>query len=1079
MFIFQKLVKNILVLWIIVTELTVRQDAFTFPPVFSQRFARSSRVFQSTKSSTPKTDVVFSKVVRPIPNQETVLFLPQLVEYLQVKFRLPPNLPMIYDYEQGSNGKHVVSWYSPLSSSADETRLSVEVVAIQTDDENDKSLPVMAMVAVHKKMNGKSSGAPAMTSLFADSEKKILRALDRGLDQFSAGKVLGLTTSVPSSSTWMSISRQFAEDEEYNSRTSLSDEVITSNNDETFAAVKETAKPIVKNSETSDLGGVDAVTGRQAATNKNSPVANISEDYAVAAARAAAKSKINDFAVDTAKAIASKIKNNQIHDTAGLSKGERSQSRNIKKQPDESKLSNTIPPDSERKLSGPSWTISSPKGRKKKQKVQIDEPSSTVEVSEVIQDIRDFGDYSHIAASSNVFDAEIVPENKGSSPRIDSNRKLNVKVVDEQPTHLSEFPFPPIDPRDIEAKQDDPIEVRKAKEAQRMMSEIAEQGQDVTAEELLRDVLKFGEEKEKETQVGTGFVSGAFEKAKELLRDQKQQREEREFKVINNVGIGINLDIADPEDDLSTSVEDLTLEEELKRIFRAGERLAESRIELNTPDGRQLTAEQDQLVDNLVAKDKTISTYARTLDEELVELEIRINRNPDEDMDGTMKNPVFDVLSGPEVYNPNVDPETAVNWPGALPGRKTIRFPKELDEAVKQANFAADVIMKMREEQVEDTETGEVNVNYFVGDRPLSHAEVLNLKTVVAESVKLGILKDPVLYMAERSRLAIIIDELWHQPEERFREIAENYKDLLLSENFVDLLKERLTEMANRDRIAFREGNTTSTWKEFQQRHEREREILGQLVVYAQLLLKEVRALGAALEAQQVEVIRSICKVAMDPAHVTEEETACALTDAVRDMRPLFDDGFVAYIKFAIAEEEGRLARAGVLDDPEHNQWLMVLQIVQQGVYAEIAKGINRYIEHIWYILRMETRQQRRSLLSEIIDNMPTLDVRPFVQVVDNIASSLGDAVKGDTDPVVLGEMTNSILQLHRDVHDLLPPARINEMAKDADEWAAKQRQRLLEQRNLTKKRLQQARETEPLTDAILKRASGEIDRFE
>lgn len=47
-------------------------------------------------------------------------------------------------------------------------------------------------------------------------------------------------------------------------------------------------------------------------------------------------------------------------------------------------------------------------------------------------------------------------------------------------------------------------------------------------------------------------------------------------------------------------------------------------------------------------------------------------------------------------------------------------------------------------------------------------------------------------------------------------------------------------------------------------------------------------------------------------------------------------------------EEEGRLARAGVLDDPEHNEWLMVLKIIQQGVYSEIAVGINRYIEHIW-----------------------------------------------------------------------------------------------------------------------------------
>jgi hypothetical protein len=52
-------------------------------------------------------------------------------------------------------------------------------------------------------------------------------------------------------------------------------------------------------------------------------------------------------------------------------------------------------------------------------------------------------------------------------------------------------------------------------------------------------------------------------------------------------------------------------------------------------------------------------------------------------------------------------------------------------------------------------------------------------------------------------------------------------------------------------------------------------------------------------------------------------------------------------------------------------------------------------------------------------------------------------------------------------------------MAKDADEWASKQRQRLMEQRNMTKKRLQQSRVTEPIAEAILKRAAGEIERFE
>jgi len=206
------------------------------------------------------------------------------------------------------------------------------------------------------------------------------------------------------------------------------------------------------------------------------------------------------------------------------------------------------------------------------------------------------------------------------------------------------------------------------------------------------------------------------------------------------------------------------------------------------------------------------------------------------------------------------------------------------------------------------------------------------------------------------------------------------------------------------------------------------------------------------------------------------------LTDAVRDMRPLFDEMFVAYLKYAVAEEEGRLARAGVLDDPEHNQWLFVLKIVQQGVYAEIAKGINRYITHLWYILRMETATERKMLLAKLIDVMPTLDVRPFVRVVDNIVGSLGEAAKGEFDGgYELGKMTNKLMQLHRDVKELLPPERIDMMSRDADEWAARQKKRMLEQRNLTKQRLKAARETESYDEEIeaLLGKRGEFERFD
>ena len=109
------------------------------------------------------------------------------------------------------------------------------------------------------------------------------------------------------------------------------------------------------------------------------------------------------------------------------------------------------------------------------------------------------------------------------------------------------------------------------------------------------------------------------------------------------------------------------------------------------------------------------------------------------------------------------------------------------------------------------------------------------------------------------------------------------------------------------------------------------------------------------------------------------------------------------------------------------------------------------------------------------------MDVRPFVKVVDNIVSSLGTTVKGDfADGVILGEMANQLLQLQSDVQEMLPPERVNELSKDADEWAATQRQRLLERRNLTKQRLEAARQTGDIdVDAVIKKPGAEAERFD
>jgi hypothetical protein len=618
-------------------------------------------------------------------------------------------------------------------------------------------------------------------------------------------------------------------------------------------------------------------------------------------------------------------------------------------------------------------------------------------------------------------------------------RKLNLVTMEERD--------PVLMPRETIISDDPGIQ-----SMQEALDAMIEQTKEMTPEELLQDVMNFGEKLEREEK--RGFVLGAFATAKELLR-LKQQKENNDPK----------------KKQPSVAVRELTPDEALKEMFQAGERLAEGRITRKESQRATFSPEEDELIDSLIASDKAVSRHARVLDDGLAELEVMIQRSPGEEFDDvTKRKPLFDVMSGPEVYNPNVDPKTAVNWPGALPGTRDLKLPKELDEAVKQAKFAADVLMKVKESIGADGKT-----QFKLGMHIIAPDQISKLRVVVDDAVQIGLIDDPLELMSEESRLQMLIDELWTQPDERTREIVCNYKDLLLSEYFVAHVKKRLELMALRDVDALRKDDTS-----VEEVHQRERDILGQLVSYTQLLVKETRALGAELEASQLEVIRSICKVAMDPSLKTEEETAMALTDAVRDMRPLFDDMFIAYLKYAVAEEEGKLARAGTLDDPAANEWLFVLKIVQQGVYKEISKSINRYLDHIWYILRMETPTERRMLLEMLVNDMPTLDVRPFVQVVENIAGSLGQSAKGDFDGATpLGEMTNKVLQLYRDVREILPPERIAEKSRVADEWAARQRKRLMDQRQMTRQRIQASQDTEHLEDEIAamdKRGGGDDD---
>ena len=971
---------------------------------------------------------------------------------------------MVYEKQQtSSDDRYVVAWDSPLSPCPTETCLQIQVVAVyasKDDKQQEQEAVNLAMVVVEKETSSSSNNnmPTLLKNLFADSERQILTALDRGLEEFvrtgCGGTVKDDSSADAESQTFDqgkdAILAELLMDEhkeeldaENNKGSSVPESVIVDAEILPSERNKQHDPPSVEAATSKASGGVP--------TDEHS----VEMDFAVQAAKKAVEMRKatsqSEFAVDAAKTVASKRTKTapkKAEESSPRNEGDGSPSTATEKPNDISNVrSPSLDPYASGKPRAFMQTISRPEDFNKKRQVESVAPET-----------------ARAAGSSS--------EN-GTRTKA-RKRSINVNRKDEkEPVIASDGNNDDDDTTDEEQKN-------LISAAQKALTEIAEQGREMTPEELLNDVLKFGEEKEKEEMVGDGFVSGAFEKAKELLREQKRNRQEKlRNDVAQRVASDVQSSAPKTDEPPEVRVKELTPEEDLRRMFEAGERLANGHITSVTPQSSSetgsLSKAAEEELDSIISSEKSVSSYARILDDELAELEVRINKSPGEDTDGPTKNPVFDIFSGPELYDPNVDPETAVNWPGAASGTNSVRLPKQLDEALKQAKFAAEVMMNLKEEKSKPSGT-ERELKYFLGTREIAKDQVEKLQQVVKEAVEIGLIDDPLARAAEISRLQMLLDELWIQPEERIREITSNYKDLLLSDNFPSLIRQRLNQMAERDIEALRNDDNS-----LEESHARERVLLGQIVAHAQLLLKEARALGAELEAQQLEVIRSICKVAMDPSHQTEEETAAALTEAVRDMRPLFDDSFVAYLKYSVAEEEGRLARKGVLDDPEHNKWLFVLKIVQQGVYTELARGISRYVDHIGYVLRMETSTERKLLLEKLIDVMPTLDVRPFVQVVENIVGSLGDSVKGDFGGYTeLGEMTNKLLQLRRDMKELLPEDRIASMSRGADEWALKQKKRLLEARNLTKQRLESARDTEHFdreVEALGRR--GETERFD
>ena len=169
---------------------------------------------------------------------------------------------------------------------------------------------------------------------------------------------------------------------------------------------------------------------------------------------------------------------------------------------------------------------------------------------------------------------------------------------------------------------------------------------------------------------------------------------------------------------------------------------------------------------------------------------------------------------------------------------------------------------------------------------------------------------------------------------------------------------------------------------------------------------------------------------ALDRGEDTPREAAYAMADVVARLGPSLDEGFVAWLKFTINEEQLRLQvmrDAGAFlteeDEADETSWLSVLMVVRGGVYRELGKKYERYVTPISYILRLQTPKQRSTMIRLVMDDLTPGELPEFKGVVDRIVGCaaeeerLAENLEGVRQ---LGEVAERIFEAKREAGALL-----------------------------------------------------------
>lgn len=228
-----------------------------------------------------------------------------------------------------------------------------------------------------------------------------------------------------------------------------------------------------------------------------------------------------------------------------------------------------------------------------------------------------------------------------------------------------------------------------------------------------------------------------------------------------------------------------------------------------------------------------------------------------------------------------------------------------------------------------------------------------NVMDVVPEEedpyiTKLSNLKKDAVYVLEKERLYMLIGEMKRSDSEMHPLILDGFRDLLLSDYFLLLMKEandHETEMSTR--LLYR-----------------------QIIEKSILLHTEVAMLMKSEAMRHLKLIEEVCAVASQYS-----DDSLSFLDAMDVVKQRFDTTLLSYLKYAIKEEEQEHIKEGIDPHSKPGHWLQVLRIIRRGVIAELQSHYELLLDCITFVLRFHDFHFQSELFGRIVAKTATKDL--------------------------------------------------------------------------------------------------------